>query len=102
MIVYASDCQKYYTLRYNKSLITEGFYKYVRHPNYLGEMMIYGSFALLAQHWLPWLILAYWWTAMFYVNMQLIDASLSRYPGWEEYKVRTGMLLPSFNTKRII
>ena len=102
VIVYASDCQKHYTLRYNKGLITEGFYKYVRHPNYLGEMMIYGSFALLAQHWLPWLILAYWWTAMFYVNMQLIDASLSRYPGWEEYKVRTGMLLPSFNTKRII
>ncbi len=76
------------------SELSNGFFRYVRHPNYLGEMMIYGSFALLSQHWLPWLILAYWWIALFYVNMRMIEKSLSRYPEWESYQARTGMLLP--------
>ncbi len=90
----ASDCQKQYTLKYRRGLITEGLFKYVRHPNYLGEMMLYASFALLVQHWIPWIVLAYWWTTIFLVNMLTIEASISRYSGWEAYKARTGMLLP--------
>ncbi len=93
-IMVASDCQKQYTLKYRRGLITEGMFKHVRHPNYLGEMMLYSSYALLAQHWIPWVILAYFWTALFLVNMQMIQSSISRYPGWEAYKARTGMLLP--------
>ena len=46
VIMIAADCQKYYTLRVKRGLITDGMHKYIRHPNYLGEMMIYGSFAL--------------------------------------------------------
>lgn len=42
------DAQKYYVLQIQKGLITNGMFAYVRHPNYLGEMMIYLSFALLA------------------------------------------------------
>jgi hypothetical protein len=60
----------------------------------LGEMMLYTSFALLVQHWLPWIVLAYWWTNVFFVNMLLIESSISRYPEWEAYKARTGRLLP--------
>lgn len=90
----ASDCQKHYTLKYRRGLITEGMFKYVRHPNYLGEMMLYASYALLVQHWIPWIILAYWWTMVFLVNMLMIESSISRYPEWEAYKARTGMLLP--------
>jgi protein-S-isoprenylcysteine O-methyltransferase Ste14 len=93
-IMVASDCQKQFTLKYRRGLITEGMFKHVRHPNYLGEMMLYASYALLAQHWTPWVVLAYWWTALFFVNMLMIQSSISRYPGWEAYKARTGMLLP--------
>ncbi len=93
-IMIGADCQKQYTLKYRRGLITEGLFKYVRHPNYLGEMMIYASFALLVQHWIPWIILAYWWTTIFFVNMLMIEQSISRYPEWEAYKARTGMLLP--------
>lgn len=94
VIMVASDCQKNITLKYKKGLITDGMFRYIRHPNYLGEMMIYGSFALLVDHWIPWVILAYWWIMVFLVNMLAIESSLSRFPEWEEYRSKTGMLLP--------
>ena len=47
VIMIAADGQKYFTLRLQRGLITDGLYRYIRHPNYLGEMMIYGSFALM-------------------------------------------------------
>jgi protein-S-isoprenylcysteine O-methyltransferase Ste14 len=93
-IMTASDCQKNFTLKFRQGLITDGMFKYVRHPNYLGEMMLYASFALFVQHWIPWIILVYWWSTIFLVNMLMIESSLSRYPEWESYKARTGRLLP--------
>jgi hypothetical protein len=39
-IMIASDAQKYFTLRFKRDLITTGMYRFIRHPNYLGEMMI--------------------------------------------------------------
>ncbi len=75
-------------------LVTTGFFARVRHPNYLGEMMIYGSFALVVSHWLPWMILAGIWGLFFLPNMLAIEASLSRYPGYEAWRERTGFLAP--------
>ena len=63
-------------------------------PNYLGEMMIYGSFAMMVWHWLPVLVLAWVWIGLFAVNMIMKEVSMSRYPEWGEYKRRTGWLLP--------
>ena len=100
VIMMVSDGQKAHTLKYRSGLISEGMYKHVRHPNYLGEMMIYGSYALLVQHWIPWVILAYWWIFVFLVNMLKIEASLSRYPEWKAYKTRSGMLLPKLFYKK--
>lgn len=93
-IMIASDCQKNFTLRFKKGLITDGMFKHIRHPNYLGEMMIYSSFALITQHWLPWIILAYWWSMIFLINILTIELSLSRFPEWKDYRIQTGMLLP--------
>jgi steroid 5-alpha reductase family enzyme len=39
----ASDAQKYYTLKYKKGLINEGMFYATRNPNYLGEMLLYGT-----------------------------------------------------------
>ena len=94
VIMIAADAQKYFTLRVKRGLITDGMHRYIRHPNYLGEMMIYGSFAMMVGHWLPWLWLAYVWLGLFAVNMVMKEASMSRYPDWAAYKQRSWWLIP--------
>lgn len=91
---FASDAQKYYTLKYRPGLITEGFFACCRNTNYLGEILIYGSFAMLTQRWLPFLILAGFVGGLFFPNMSKKDQSLSRYPEFADYKERSGLLLP--------
>lgn len=93
-IMMAADAQKFYTLRLRPGLITDGLFRHVRHPNYLGEMMIYGSFAMMAWHWLPAVVLASVWTCVFAPNMAVKEARLSRHPGWAAYRRRTWWLLP--------
>ena len=94
VIMIAADAQKYYTLRLQRGLITDGLYRYIRHPNYLGEMMIYSSFALMVWHWLPMLVLAWVWLGVFAVNMIHKEASMSRYPEWAAYRLRSWWLVP--------
>jgi protein-S-isoprenylcysteine O-methyltransferase Ste14 len=94
VIMMTADAQKYFTLKYKRGLITDGMFKYVRHPNYLGEMMLYGVYAILVQHWIPWVVLAWVWLGIFMINMLMKEASMSRYPEWAAYKAHTGMLLP--------
>ena len=96
VIMMTADSQKYFTLKYRSGLIREGLFKYIRHPNYLGEIMLYGSYALIVQHWIPWAILAWVWIAVFLVNILQKEASMSRYPEWAEYKKKTGMVIPKF------
>jgi len=93
-IMIAADAQKYFTLRLKRGLITDGMFRYIRHPNYLGEMIIYSSFAMMVWHWITILILAWVWIGLFGVNMILKEASLSRYEEWLAYKKRTWWLLP--------
>ncbi|MGK7914253.1 MAG: isoprenylcysteine carboxylmethyltransferase family protein [Prochloraceae cyanobacterium] len=91
---YGSDAQKYYTLRYKAGLITEGFFARCRNTNYLGEILIYLAFAMLAMHWLPFVILGGFIAGMFIPNMLKKDQSLSRYPEFEVYKANSGLLFP--------
>ena len=100
VLMMGSDGQKTFTLRLRPGLITTGFFARVRHPNYLGEMMLYGSFAWLSGHWLPWAILGWVWLALFLPNMLRKEASMSRYPEWAAYKARAGFLLPSLRRHR--
>lgn len=91
---YGSDAQKYYTLKYRQGLITEGFFARCRNTNYLGEILIYFSFAMLAMHWLPFLILAGFIGGVFLPNMLKKDQSLSRYPEFASYQANSGLLFP--------
>lgn len=91
---YGSDAQKYFTLKYNQGLITEGFFSRSRNPNYLGEILIYLGFAMLTQHWLPLAILSLFFALVFLPNMRKKDQSLARYPEFAAYKARSGLLLP--------
>ena len=94
LLHYGSDAQKYFTLKYKKGLITEGFFSRSRNPNYLGEILIYLGFAMLTQHWLPFVIIGVVFAAIFVPNMIKKDKSLARYPEFAAYKERSGLLLP--------
>jgi steroid 5-alpha reductase family enzyme len=94
-IMIGADAQKHFTLHARPGLITDGLFSRTRHPNYLGEMMIYASYALIVRHWIPWAILAWVWGAVFYPNMRMIEASIARYPGYAAWRRRTGMVIPN-------
>ena len=92
---FSSDMQKYVSLELRPiHLITEGFWGLIRNPNYLGELLIYSGFGLLAMHWLPVGILILWILVIWIPYMRKKDLSLSRYPGFEDYKSRTKLFLP--------
>ncbi|WP_200954701.1 MULTISPECIES: methyltransferase family protein [unclassified Nocardioides] len=94
VVMIAADAQKYFTLRVQRGLITDGMFRFVRHPNYTGEMMIYLGFALLVWHWLPFVVLAWVWFGLFTANMLAKEASMSRYPEWAAYESRTRRVIP--------
>jgi protein-S-isoprenylcysteine O-methyltransferase Ste14 len=97
---FVSDAQKYFVLRHQRprQLITNGMFALTRNPNYLGEILMYAAFNLLAQHWLPWVACALIWTQVFLVNMLRKEKSMSRYPEHAAWVRQTGFLFPSVVT----
>ena len=93
-LMLAADAQKHAALARGPGLITDGLFARMRHPNYLGEMLLYAAYALLARHWLPWVVLAWVWGLVFLPGMVLMEARMARHPGWKAYQARTGFLLP--------
>lgn len=91
----ASDMQKFTALQLKpEHLITDGLFARLRNPNYLGELLIYGSLALLSLHWLPFIVLALYLFIYWIPNMLRKDRSLSRYPEFEQYKRKSKLLIP--------
>ncbi len=94
VIMIAADAQKYFMLRERPGLITDGMFRHIRHPNYLGEILIYASFAAMVWHWLPWLVLAWVWLGVFAVNMRVKELRMARHSGWNEWRGRSWWLVP--------
>ena len=94
---FASDAQKYFTLKLKKKLINEGFFKNIRNTNYLGEILIYLSFAMLSMSFIPFVILAIFFFIVFLPRMLKKDNSLSKYEDFEKYKNNSGLIFPKFH-----
>ena len=94
---FASDTQKYFSLKFKKDLIKDGFFKNIRNTNYLGEILIYLSFAMLSMSLIPFAILAIFFFVVFLPRMIKKDKSLTKYASFEDYKKKTGLILPKFN-----
>ena len=94
---FASDAQKYFTLKVKKDLIKDGFFKRIRNTNYLGEILIYISFAFLSMHYIPFLILGMFFFIVFIPRMLKKDKSLEKYESFNEYRKKTGLIFPKFN-----
>ena len=91
---FASDAQKYFTLRIQKELIRDGFFKNIRNTNYLGEILIYLSFAILSMSYVPFAVLALFFFVVFLPRMIKKDKSLTKYSSFNEYKQISGLLFP--------
>jgi len=89
-----ADLQKTFTLRLKPGLISNGMFAYTRNPNFLGEIMIYATYAIMAAHIAGWIFVLLQWTLLFLPRMLAKDASISRHPGWAEYKARSGLIIP--------
>ena len=89
-----ADLQKTFTLRLKPGLISNGMFAYTRNPNFLGEIMIYATYAIMAAQLAGWIFVLLQWTLLFLPRMLAKDASISRHAGWTEYKARSGLIIP--------
>lgn len=92
---YAADMQKYIQLKYNpEQLINNGLMARSRNINYFGELLIYLGFGMLAMHWVPLAVIAFYLAVIWFPNMRKKDKSLARYPGFAEYKRKSKLFIP--------
>ena len=94
VLMMCADTQKYFTLSLRRGLIAEGWFRRCRNTNYLGEILLYGAFAVMAQSWLYWTFLWATWSHVFLVNIYCKELSLMRKEGWEQYSGSSWLLLP--------
>lgn len=90
----ASDTQKFFVLKERKGLITNGWFRRIRNPKYLGEMMIYFTYALVGTSYIPYLILSFIWSVLFYPNMVMKDERILKKKEGYKYIEKTSMLNP--------
>ena len=76
VLMMCADTQKYFTLSLRRGLIAEGWFRRCRNTNYLGEILLYGAFAVMAQSWLYWTFLWATWSHVFLVNIYWKELSL--------------------------
>lgn len=92
---FCADMQKHMSLALRPGhLLSDGLWARSRNPNYLGELLIYVAFALLAMHWLPFVVLGLFIIAYWVPNMLRKDRSLSRYPEFSDYRARSWLFIP--------
>lgn len=79
--------------------IRNGLWKYSRHPNYLGEIIMWWGISLSVLCVVPerWYLIAgaFVNTCLFlFISIPMADKRQSQKPGFDEYKKQTRMLLP--------
>lgn len=65
-------------------LIDDGWFAHIRNTNYLGEILLYSSFALLSHSILPWVVYGSIWSTVFVSRWVAKDLSFMRKPGGKE------------------
>lgn len=94
----AADCQKNIILDNIKQrpvLIANGLFARTRNPNYLGEILLYLSFAMVTNHKYSYWIVFWAWGSIFALRIAQKELSLRQKPGfWEHYVHKSNIMLP--------
>ncbi|MBN1923971.1 MAG: isoprenylcysteine carboxylmethyltransferase family protein [Nanoarchaeota archaeon] len=78
-------------------LVDSGFFKYVRHPMYLGLMIAYYGLCLTFMSWIGLIATTVIILPFFYYRAKLEEELLiKKMKGYKEYMKKTGMFLPKF------
>ena len=73
-----TDAQKYLVLKERRGLITHCMNGWSRNMNYVGEIMLYGSFWIMIWRWEAGIIFAWMWGCVFVLKMTMKEYSLSQ------------------------
>jgi len=95
---FCADVQKEITLEHKRGLITTGFFKYCRNPNYFGDTLMYVGLIVQASrgefYYVPFLGFGFLFVQIMLPLMLIKDKSLSRYPEFAKYETHSGFFFP--------
>jgi len=79
-------------LRQPETIVTQGVYRWLRHPSYVGSLLILAGIYLLSP------MLAFLWLAFAFFLARAVqeESMLSVYPAYREYMKRVGGFVPRF------
>ena len=84
-------------------LMTEGLWRYTRHPNYFGEVTQWWGIFILAFSFTTWYSilspLTITFLILFVSGVPLLEKRYANRPEWQEYKNRTSVFIPWFPKK---
>ena len=104
-----SDYTKFNHKLHGENWCNTGLWKYSRHPNYFGNIVLwFGIFIFCYTYGAPlWTIIGPLWTAfllIFVSGLPFLEASAdkkySEYPEYLQYKSNTSILIPWFNSSK--
>jgi len=77
-------------------LYTQGLFRYLRHPNYLGDLISFSGLCLIAGRWETFAIPTIMLAGFVFANIPMLDAHLRDHYGaaFDVYAARTRKLIP--------
>lgn len=93
VLMTGTDIQKYVHLTFKKELISNHFLATNRNTNFLGEMLIYFSFAAISNEAIGYIVLLLVWSTVFVSRIWLKERSLMKKQGGQAYIKNTYLLL---------
>jgi len=94
VLMMAADTQKYFVLKVRKGLISDGWFATCRNMNYFGEVLLYSSFAVVSQSWIPFACYMPIWFLIFGDRWLAKEESIRKKDGGVTYIARSCMILP--------
>lgn len=99
VLVVGSETEKLNILRLKGGLVSTGFHSASRNPNYLGEMMVYMSFAIILRIWLVFFYLLGAWVVSLGPFIWMKEVSLAKKEGYQKYVNHSYLILPKIFKK---